>query len=56
MKFTFSAEMTQGDAFCNTLEFECEHISDVLANFELFLKGTGYSEQLIKAYLTGDTH
>lgn len=55
MKFKFTSEMTLGDTFCTSSEFECEHISDVVDNFKLFLKGVGYSEALIETYLTGDT-
>ena len=44
-KFTLIAEHedSYGNVFCkSTHEFECEHISAVLENVDLFLRGAGY--------------
>jgi hypothetical protein len=45
MKFTFIAELSEDvitQPFKNTLETEADHIDDVIENFKLFLKGTGF--------------
>jgi hypothetical protein len=42
MKYTFKSEDDGIGGFTNTVEFEANHIDDVIANFELFLKGSGF--------------
>lgn len=42
MKYTFKSEDAGIGGFTNTVEFEASHIDDVIANFELFLKGSGF--------------
>lgn len=42
MKYTFKCEDEGLGYFTNTVEFEANHIDDVIANFELFLKGSGF--------------
>lgn len=42
MKYTFKCEDEGFGGFTNTVEFEANHIDDVIANFELFLKGSGF--------------
>jgi hypothetical protein len=39
-KFTFIAEHSTGEKV--TTEFDKEHISDVVENFEMFLRGAGF--------------
>jgi hypothetical protein len=39
-KFTFIAEHSTGEKV--TTEFDKEHISDVVGNFEMFLRGAGF--------------
>jgi hypothetical protein len=46
MKFTFVSENSK-DLFTEnstkrTVEFECEFLDDIIQEFELFLKGSGY--------------
>lgn len=54
MKFTFTSQSDDPPLFRNTLEFECEYIGDVVENFELFLRGTGFHQGNIGEYLTKD--
>ena len=42
MKFTFTSEFQGFGSPKNTMEFEVEHIDDVLMYFQQFLKGAGY--------------
>ena len=54
MKFTFIAEIPieqTTQPFKNTLEVEADHISDVVENFELFLRGVGFHERNIEELL-----
>ena len=54
MKFTFIGEIPIEQTtkpFKNTLEVEVDHISDVVENFELFLRGLGFHEENINNYL-----
>lgn len=40
-KFTFTGDYDE--PFCrSTLQFDAEFIQDVIANFEMFLRGVGY--------------
>lgn len=57
MKFTFIAEMSEEvttQPFKNTLEVEADYIGDVVENFELFLKGTGFHYGNIEEYFKKD--
>lgn len=57
MKFTFIAEMSEEvttQPFRNTLEVEADYIGDVVENFELFLKGTGFHSGNIEEYFKKD--
>ena len=51
MKFTFTSQSDNSPLFKNTLEFECEYIGDVVENFELFLRGTGFHQGNIEELL-----
>ena len=42
MKFTFTSESFGFGSPKNTMEFNSDHIDDVLAYFKQFLKGAGY--------------
>ena len=57
MKFTFIAELDREvttQPFKNTLEVEADYIGDVVENFELFLKGTGFHSDKIEEFLKKD--
>ena len=57
MKFTFIAELDKEVAtqpFKNTLEVEADYIGDVVENFELFLKGSGFHSDNIEEFLKKD--
>ena len=42
MKFTFVSEFAGFGSPKNTMEFEVDHIGDVIRYFEQFLRGSGY--------------
>ena len=42
MKFTLTSEFVGFGSPKNTMEFEVDHIGDVIAYFEQFLRGSGY--------------
>lgn len=57
MKFTFIAELDKEvttQPFKNTLEVEADYIGDVVENFELFLKGSGFHSDNIEEFLKKD--
>ena len=57
MKFTFIAELSEEvttQPFKNTLEVEADYIGDVIKNFELFLKGTGFHSGNIQEFFQKD--
>ena len=59
MKFTFIAELSEEvttQPFKNTLEIEADYIGDVVENFELFLRGSGFHQGNIDEFLTKDKY
>ena len=53
MKYKLEVQDDRG--FKNTLEFEADYIGDVVENFELFLRGSGFHQDSIRDYLHRDS-